>query len=148
MLSSTEGIRMNLVLPNMTRKSITKYSYPLSKNEVRWVIDAPPGTAMVTGVIALFESLDVPCNEPKDVADTMIHAIATEADGEALYVSGTKTYEIEKRLENVKSEWLGDNLYQELLAGQAALGGVSSSTIPISQLPFLWDLAWTDQSLV
>lgn len=84
----------------------------------------PLGTAMVTGVIALYESLGIPCNEPKDVADTMIHALATRADGEAFYVTGTKTYEIEKKLESVKSDWLGEGVYQELLAGQAALGSV------------------------
>lgn len=81
---------------------------------------------MVTSVIALYESLAVPCNDPEDVSNAMLHALATEANGEALYVSGTKTYEIEKSLELVKPDWLGENVYRELLAGQTALGGVST----------------------
>lgn len=79
---------------------------------------------MVTGVIALYESLDIPCNEPKDVANTMLHTLSGERSGEALYVSGSQTYELEKMLEKVKPEWLGQQVYDELMAGQTALGGV------------------------
>ncbi|OTA99810.1 hypothetical protein M426DRAFT_324795 [Hypoxylon sp. CI-4A] len=98
-LLSTEGIRINTVLPNMTR------------------------TQMVSGVIALYESLGVPCNEPSDVSNTFLHALASDANGEAIYVSGTKTYEIEKKLDTVRSDWLGQGVYDELVAGQTALGG-------------------------
>jgi hypothetical protein len=80
---------------------------------------------MVTGVIAAYKANDVPVNEPKHVADTFLHSLSNDASGEAYYVSGGKTYEIEKRLDNVKSQWLGQHLYDELMAGQQALGAVS-----------------------
>lgn len=83
---------------------------------------------MVSGVIALYESLNIPCNEPKDVADTMLHAMSSDRTEEALYVSGTKTFELEERLERVRPEWLGQHVYDELMAGQIALGGVSIYT--------------------
>lgn len=79
---------------------------------------------MVKTVIDLYESHGVPYNEPIDVANTMAYALSTEADGEALYVAGSKTYEIEKRLEQVSPDWLGEGVYQQLMAGQAALGNV------------------------
>ncbi|KAI1766896.1 hypothetical protein GGR53DRAFT_464026 [Hypoxylon sp. FL1150] len=98
-LLPTEGIRINTVLPNMTR------------------------TQMATGVIALYESLGVPISEPIDVSDVYLHALASDANGEALYVSGSKTYEVEKKLDTVRSDWLGQSVYDELLAGQTALSG-------------------------
>jgi hypothetical protein len=46
------------------------------------------------------------------------------ANGEALCVSGGKIFEIEKKLNDLKSQWLGRELYDELQAGQQALGAV------------------------
>lgn len=80
---------------------------------------------MVAGVIALYESLGIPCNEPKDVSNTFLHAISTQASGQAFYISGAKTYELENALQDVAQVWLGKEVHEELLAGQVALGGVS-----------------------
>lgn len=80
---------------------------------------------MVSGVIALYESLSIPCNDTKDVGDTMLYAMSSDCSGQALYVTGAKTYELEERLEKVRPEWLGQDVYDELMAGQMALGGVS-----------------------
>jgi len=79
---------------------------------------------MVTGVIAMYEAMGLPSNEPEDVADTFLHALASDINGEALYVTGAKTYEVEKSLTRVKGDWLGQDLYAELLACQRALGSV------------------------
>ena len=80
---------------------------------------------MVTGVIAAYKANGVPTNEPKHVADAFLHSLSTEAYSEAFYVSGGKTYEIEKPLDEVKPQWLGQPLFEELVAGQQALGAVS-----------------------
>jgi hypothetical protein len=79
---------------------------------------------MVTGVTAAYRAQGVPVNEPKHVADTFLHNISSESNGEALYVSGGKTYEVEKSLDDVKPQWLGQHLFDELMAGQQALGAV------------------------
>jgi len=76
---------------------------------------------MVTGVVAAFEANNIPVNEPGDVADTLSHILVQPINGQALYVSGGKTYEIEERLEEVKPLWLGKQLFEELTAGQAIL---------------------------
>lgn len=85
-----------------------------------------PGTKMVAGVIAMYEARSLPSNEPEDVADTFLYALSSDINGEALYVTGAKTYEVEKSLTRVKGDWLGEALYEELLACQSALGDVSS----------------------
>lgn len=103
-LLGSEGIRVNAVLPNMTR------------------------TAMVTGVIAAYEAFGVPVNEPVDVANTLSYILTSGVAAQAWYISGTKTYEIEDTLEAVKGKWLGDSVFEELLAGQSALGGGSNWT--------------------
>ncbi|KAK7941394.1 uncharacterized protein PG986_013781 [Apiospora aurea] len=97
-LPETEGIRVNAVLPNSTR------------------------TKMVAGVIDLYDANGLPSNDPEDVADTFLHALSSRVSGEALYVSGARTYEVEKTLARVKGAWLGQELYDELLACQRALG--------------------------
>jgi hypothetical protein len=79
---------------------------------------------MVTGVIALYNANGVPINEPKHVTDTFLHCLTNGANGEALCVSGGKIFEIEKKLNDLKSQWLGRELYDELQAGQQALGAV------------------------
>ena len=86
---------------------------------------------MVSGAIDLYESLSIPYNEPADVASTYLHVLASGANGEALYVSGCKTYEIEKKLDTVRSNWLGEDVYQELIAGQQALGLVSAISVQL-----------------
>ncbi|ORY58761.1 putative 3-hydroxyacyl-CoA dehydrogenase [Pseudomassariella vexata] len=100
-LLPSERIRINVVLPNVTR------------------------TQMVTGIIALYDSFGVPCNDAKDVSNVFFYALGTNANGEAWYVSGGKIYEIEKKLETVKSCWLGESVYDEMRAGQQALGNGS-----------------------
>ncbi|KAL1610008.1 hypothetical protein SLS60_001673 [Paraconiothyrium brasiliense] len=103
-LYGSEGIRVNVVLPNMT------------------------DTQMVTGVITAYKANGVPINEPKHVANTFLHSLSNDVNGEAFYVSGGKTYEIEKRLDEVKPQWLGLHLFDELMAGQQALGAGSNWT--------------------
>lgn len=99
---------------------------------------------MVSGVIALYESRNIPCNDAKDVAATMIYAMGNGRSGEALYVSGTKTYELEERLEKARPEWLGQQVYEELMAGQTVLGWVSLSSSPTSE--FAAARLYSDQS--
>ena len=82
---------------------------------------------MVTGVIAAYKANGVPCDEPKDVAATFLHSLSTDATAEAFYVSAGKTYESETRLDEVKPQWLGQPLFDELMAGQNALGAVSTA---------------------
>ncbi|KAK8021702.1 hypothetical protein PG990_006840 [Apiospora arundinis] len=97
-LLETEGIRVNAVLPNSTR------------------------TTMVDGIIGLYNARGLASNEPEDVADTFLHALASDINAEALYVTGSKTYEVEKALTRVKGDWLGQAVYDELLACQEVLG--------------------------
>ncbi|RYP90025.1 hypothetical protein DL770_003870 [Monosporascus sp. CRB-9-2] len=42
----------------------------------------------------------------------------SRADGEAYYVAGSKTYEIEKRLEALRAQWLGADVYRVLVKAQ------------------------------
>ncbi|KAK8140068.1 hypothetical protein PG984_000134 [Apiospora sp. TS-2023a] len=110
-LLETEGIRVNVVLPNSTR------------------------TKMVASVIAMYEANGLPSNEPEDVADTFLYALSSNINGEALYVTGAKTYEVEKSLTRVKGDWLGETLYEELLACQRALGSVCCPLICPASTP-------------
>ncbi|KAF1915509.1 hypothetical protein BDU57DRAFT_518523 [Ampelomyces quisqualis] len=97
-LYGTENIRVNVILPNMT------------------------DTQMVTGVIAAYKANGIPTNDPKHVVNAFLHSLSTNTTGVALYVSGGKIFEIEKRLDDVKAQWLGQDLNDELQAGQHALG--------------------------
>ncbi|KAF1979154.1 hypothetical protein BU23DRAFT_563383 [Bimuria novae-zelandiae CBS 107.79] len=96
-LYGTERIRVNVLLPNMT------------------------DTQMVTGIIAAYKANGVPINEPKHVANAFLHSLLTDVSGEAFYVSGGKVYGIEKCLDAIKPQWLGQSRFNELMAGQQDL---------------------------
>ena len=80
---------------------------------------------MVEGVVAQHDAMGIASNAPQDGAHVFLNALTSAGHGEALYVSGGRTYEIEKKLESVKPEWFGRPVYEELLACTAVLGDVS-----------------------
>lgn len=121
-LWATEGIRVNVVLPNLTSGRLAT---PFPRGRDMQLTDEPPGTQMAAGVVAQHDAMGITSNEPRDVAHVFLHALTSGAHGESLYVSGGRTYEIEKKLEAVKPEWLGRPAYEELLACTEALGDVS-----------------------
>ncbi|RYP59100.1 hypothetical protein DL769_008674 [Monosporascus sp. CRB-8-3] len=95
------GIRMNVVVPSLTR------------------------TQMISKFVDIFASRGLMCNEPEDVASAITHALASRADGEGYYVAGSKTYEIEKRLEALRAQWLGEDVYRDLVAVQDAFADIA-----------------------
>ncbi|KAI1257823.1 hypothetical protein MGN70_000867 [Eutypa lata] len=96
-LLGAEGVRVNVVLPGLTR------------------------TPMTTAIVEPLQALGVACNEAEDVARVIIHALAaSHASGEAYYVSGGKAYEIEKGLHATRPQWLGEQLDRETTIMQEA----------------------------
>lgn len=78
-------------------------------------------TKMVTGVIAAYKANGVPIHEPKHVVNAFLHSLTSGNSGEALCVSSGKVIKIENKMDNWKSQWLGEELYDELQAGQQVL---------------------------
>ncbi|RYP45197.1 hypothetical protein DL768_008429 [Monosporascus sp. mg162] len=73
------GSRMNVVVPSVT------------------------STQMISKFLDTFASRGLMCKKPDDVSSAIAQALASRADGEAYYVAGSKTYEIEKRLEALRA---------------------------------------------
>lgn len=82
----------------------------------------------------------LPTNEASDVADSiLICATANRGPdpsfthmnavlpfaGKILYASGGKTYEIEDRIQELESQWLGEENSRVLLQGQRFLAAMS-----------------------
>lgn len=84
---------------------------------------------MAARVVAQHEALGIKSNEPQDVAHVFLHALTSDARGAALYVSGSRTYEIEKKLEAVKPDCLGQPVYEDLLACTESLGDGSGPCV-------------------
>ncbi|RYP16921.1 hypothetical protein DL765_004845 [Monosporascus sp. GIB2] len=86
---------------------------------------ASPGspTQMISKFLDTFASRGLMCNEPEDVSRAITHALASRADGETYYVAGSKAYEIEKRLEALRAQWLGEDVYRDLVVVQDVFAG-------------------------
>ncbi|RYO90783.1 hypothetical protein DL766_008798 [Monosporascus sp. MC13-8B] len=73
---------------------------------------------MISGFLDTFASRGLMCNEPEDVPSAITHALESRVDGETYHVAGSRTYEIEKRLEVLRAQWLGEDVYRDLVAVQ------------------------------
>ncbi|KAK7754466.1 hypothetical protein SLS62_003486 [Diatrype stigma] len=107
-LLAAEGIRTNVVLPGLTR------------------------TPMTTGVADALEAAGIPCNAAEDVARAIVHALASpdkDCSGEAYFVSGGRTYEIEKSARELRPRWLGADLDRDTTAFEDAFYQVRCFTL-------------------
>ncbi len=97
-------------------------------------------TAMVAGIEAGWAKLQLPENQPEDVARAIItcatagrgkddrHLGAVEPFwGKIVYVSGGKAYEIEDKLNALEPAWLGNGNSAALAIGQEYLKNGSTS---------------------
>jgi hypothetical protein len=95
---------------------------------------------MVKGIEKGWAELELPANEPKDVALSIVTCATANRGrnskihrganmpfaGKILYVAGGKSYEIEDALQRLEPQWLGEENSRVLEIGQAYL--MSSET--------------------
>ncbi|KAL2075387.1 hypothetical protein VTL71DRAFT_330 [Oculimacula yallundae] len=102
-------------------------------------------TGMVAGIREGWEALNLPKNEPDDVAESVLICATAETSnasnashpgaqipfsGKILYVAGGKSYEIEDAMQRLEPEWLGRENSEVLQMGQNFLSSDESSWIP------------------
>ncbi|CAH0020302.1 unnamed protein product [Clonostachys rhizophaga] len=104
--SLNDGIRVNVVCPWTTR------------------------TVLTSGIAVSWEELDLPMNEPEDIATSMLICATANGSGgrhpgsvlpfhgKILYVAGGKSYEIEDNLQKLEPQWLGEENSRMLAKGQ------------------------------
>ncbi|KAL5335560.1 hypothetical protein BJX70DRAFT_410370 [Aspergillus crustosus] len=98
-LPPIHGIRVNCICPWMTR------------------------TAMVKGVQDAWISAGLPVNEPDDVARVIGKVLGDAGvNGASFYVEGGRAWEIERNLDRLEREWLGEGPAGRLARGQEVLG--------------------------
>ncbi|KAH9218226.1 hypothetical protein DL95DRAFT_489966 [Leptodontidium sp. 2 PMI_412] len=103
--AARERVRVNAVCPWMTK------------------------TAMVAGIESGWRALNLPENEPSDVAKSILvcatanrHRGATlPFEGKIVFVAGGESYEIEERMTGLEPEWLGRENSERLERGQEFL---------------------------
>lgn len=85
--------------------------------------------------------LQLPVNEPEDVARTMLICAAANRGinnetfegaklpffGKILYVAGGESYEIEDRMQELEPDWLGEENSRSFAIGQAYLSDPNTS---------------------
>ncbi|KAL2822445.1 hypothetical protein BJX63DRAFT_441119 [Aspergillus granulosus] len=80
-------------------------------------------TAMVKGVQDAWYKAGLPVNSPLDVGKVIAAVLGDEGlNGASMYVEGGRAWEIEKNLDRLESQWLGEEPSQSLARGQAVLG--------------------------
>ncbi|SPO01921.1 related to 3-hydroxyacyl-CoA dehydrogenase [Cephalotrichum gorgonifer] len=112
-----QGIRVNVICPWMTRTGMTKGI------EKGWI------------------ELNLPVNEPEDVARAMLICATSNSEaarnshfkdqppfhGKILFIAGGESYEIEDKLQALEPEWLGQENSRVLKLGQDYLHNGSTS---------------------
>lgn len=98
-LPTTHNIRVNAICPWMTE------------------------TAMVAGIEEGWHKANLPVNRPLDVAKVIAGVVsARELNGVSMYVEGARAWEIERNLDRLQPQWLGEEASRLLEKGQAVLG--------------------------
>ena len=80
-------------------------------------------TAMVAGIEEGWHKANLPVNRPLDVAKVIAGVVsARELNGVSMYVEGGRAWEIERNLDRLQPQWLGEEASRLLEKGQAVLG--------------------------
>lgn len=96
---------------------------------------------MVKGIEKGWYERQLPTNEPRDVAESILlcstanrgpdgethHGAVLPFAGKILYVSGGKSYEIEDEIQRLEPVWLGAENSRVLQAGQEYLASAGTS---------------------
>lgn len=98
-LPTTHNIRVNAICPWMTE------------------------TGMVAGIEDGWRKANLPVNQPLDVAKVIAGVVSSpELNGTSMYVEGGRAWEIERNLDRLQPQWLGEEPSRSLEKGQAVLG--------------------------
>ncbi|KAL2841136.1 hypothetical protein BJY01DRAFT_257141 [Aspergillus pseudoustus] len=80
-------------------------------------------TAMVKGVQDAWHKAGLPVNSPLDVGKVIAAVLGDEGlNGAAMYVEGGRAWEIERNLDRLEGQWLGEEASRSLARGQEVLG--------------------------
>ncbi|GAM42084.1 3-hydroxyacyl-CoA dehydrogenase [Talaromyces pinophilus] len=98
-LPTTHNIRVNAICPWMTE------------------------TGMVAGIEEAWHKANLPTNRPLDVAKVIAGVVSSAGlNGTSMYVEGGRAWEIERNLDRLQPQWLGEEPSKSLEKGQAVLG--------------------------
>lgn len=87
-----------------------------------WATD----TQMLGHVKRAWEAAGLPMNQPEDVARIICElATGEQHNGRAVFVGGGGGYDIEKGINDLEPQWLGEEAARALNRGQQVLGMVS-----------------------
>ncbi|EED14321.1 3-hydroxyacyl-CoA dehydrogenase, putative [Talaromyces stipitatus ATCC 10500] len=110
-------------------RSLRKYiTFPTTHNiRVNAICPWMTETAMVAGIEDGWRKAQLPINQPLDVAKVITGVLAAEGQeervsGMAMYVEGGRAWEIERNLDRLQPQWLGEEPSESLEKGQAVLG--------------------------
>ncbi|KAL2783108.1 hypothetical protein BJX66DRAFT_319127 [Aspergillus keveii] len=80
-------------------------------------------TGMVRGVQDAWYAAGLPVNTPLDVGKVIAAVMGDDGlNGASLYVEGGRAWEIERNLDRLEPQWLGEEASRSLAKGQAVLG--------------------------
>ncbi|KAJ0422355.1 hypothetical protein BJY00DRAFT_311076 [Aspergillus carlsbadensis] len=80
-------------------------------------------TGMVRGVQEAWYAAGLPINTPLDVGRVIAAVIGDDGvNGASMYVEGGRAWEIERNMDRLESQWLGQEPARSLARGQAVLG--------------------------
>ena len=78
---------------------------------------------MVAGIEEAWHKANLPTNRPLDVAKVIAGVVSSaELNGTSMYVEGGRAWEIERNLDRLQPQWLGEEPSRSLEKGQAVLG--------------------------
>lgn len=78
---------------------------------------------MVAGVEEGWRKANLPINQPMDVAKVIAGVVCAQGlNGTSMYVEGGRAWEIERNLERLQPQWLGEEASRSLEKGQVVLG--------------------------
>lgn len=104
----------------------TPKAYSEAPIRVNCVCPGATKTAMMSALQTAWEQSGLPENEPGDVGEVIVGLAADgEINGESIYVVASKGWAFEEKLTELQSQWLGEESWKHLTAGQEFLGQVS-----------------------
>ncbi|KAF2238887.1 putative 3-hydroxyacyl-CoA dehydrogenase [Viridothelium virens] len=84
-------------------------------------------TRLAKGVSSDWHANNLPVNQPIDVAKIIAGTMAASTlNGAALFVTGGRAWDVERGIDELQSQWLGEENHRAMVKGQAVLGNGDS----------------------